>query len=68
MYNFQNSIALHSLRHNKQEAGEMWGKIYFLFVRYTTKYSKTCLKRTTYIRKPEQTENKFRNGVISHVK
>ena len=31
--------------------------------------SKTCLKRTPYIyRKPGQTENKFRNGVISHVK
>ena len=31
-------------------------------------YSKTCLKRTPLYRKPGQTENKFRNGVISHVK
>jgi len=34
----------------------------------TTYYSKTCLKRTPIYRKPGQTENKFRNGVISHVK
>jgi hypothetical protein len=33
------------------------------------RYSKTCLKRTPHIyRKPGQTENKFRNKVIPHVK
>ena len=32
------------------------------------KYSETCLNRTPIYRKPGQTENKFRNGVISYVK
>jgi hypothetical protein len=35
---------------------------------YQDNYSKTCLKQTPIYRKPGQIENKFWNGVISHVK
>jgi len=35
---------------------------------YKMLYSETCLTGPPIYRKPGQTENKFRNGVISYVK
>ena len=42
--------------------------LYYCSTIAVKKYSKICLKRTPYIPETWTKENKFRNGVISHVK